>query len=501
MKIADVRRKLKGLSPAEQAKALELMLAVEDRRSLEESRKHFLPFVERMWPEFISGHHHKIVADAFERVALGDLRRLIISMPPRHTKSEFASMLFPAWYLGLFPEKKIIQSSHTAELAVGFGRRVRNTINSDKFQEIFPGVEIASDSKAAGRWNTNKGGNYFAVGVGGAMAGVGADILVIDDPHNEQEAAIGLHNPEIYDRVYEWYTSGPRQRLQPGGSIIVVQTRWSKRDLAGQLIKHSIETEGGDEWEVIQLPAILPSGSPLWPEFWSLKELNRTKAGLPISKWMAQYQQDPTSEEGALIKREWWRRWEGERVPKVESIIQSWDTAFEKTQRSNYSACTTWGVFYHADDTGKDQPNLILLDAYKDKLEFPELKMKVLEQYKTWEPDCLVVERRASGGPLIYELRSMGVPVHEFTPSRGNDKLVRVNAITDIFASGFVWHPDRKWATDVIEECASFPAGEHDDFVDSVTQALLRFRQGGWVGTKMDEEDIDEYYQEPREYY
>ena len=223
-------------------------------------------------------------------------------MPPRHTKSEFASYLFPAWFLGRYPNKKIIQTAHTAELSVGFGRKVGNLIQSEDYQKIFKGVALSADSKAAGRWNTNKGGEYFAIGVGGAVTGKGADVLVIDDPHSEQDATVGAYNPDVYDKVYEWYTSGPRQRLQPGGAIIIVMTRWSKRDLTGQIIKNSTQKEGSSEWEVIELPAIMPSGNALWEEFWKKEELLSLKAELPISKWSAQYQQDPTSEEGALIK-------------------------------------------------------------------------------------------------------------------------------------------------------------------------------------------------------
>ena len=422
-------------------------------------------------------------------------------MPPRHTKSEFASYLFPAWFLGRYPEKKIIQTAHTAELAVGFGRKVRNLINNPDYQKIFPGIELSTDSKAAGRWNTNKGGDYFAIGVGGAVTGKGADVLVIDDPHSEQEAAVGAYNPEVYDKVYEWYTSGPRQRLQPGGAIIIVMTRWSKRDLTGQIIKSATQKEGANEWEVIELPAITPSGNALWPEFWELSELEALKAELPTAKWNAQYQQNPTSEEGALIKREWWREWEQSSPPTCEALIQSWDTAFLKTQRADYSACTTWGVFNWPNDDGETVPNLILLDAFKEKLEFPELKRAAYEKYWEFEPDQMIIEAKAAGSPLIFELRAMGIPVTEFTPSRGQDKIARVNAVTDLFASGVVWCPPTKWADEVIEECAAFPAGDHDDLVDSTTQALLRFRQGGWIRSVMDDWDDEPKYQRPVSYY
>ena len=304
MKLSSVvQEKISSLPSDKKQEIIALLNELEEAKDKEQSKDDFLTFVKRMWPAFISGRHHKTMANAFERVASGELKRLIINMPPRHTKSEFASYLFPAWFLGKYPEKKIIQTAHTAELAVGFGRKVRNLINQEDFQNVFSGISLSADSKAAGRWNTNKNGDYFAIGVGGAVTGKGADVLIIDDPHSEQEAALGAYNPEVYDKVYEWYTSGPRQRLQPGGAIIIVMTRWSTRDLTGQIIKSATQREGADEWEVIELPAIMPSGDPLWPEFWPLEQLNSLKAELPISKWSAQYQQDPTSEEGALIKR------------------------------------------------------------------------------------------------------------------------------------------------------------------------------------------------------
>jgi predicted phage terminase large subunit-like protein len=458
-------------------------LLEEDKK--EKCRQNFMPFVQEMWSAFIAGKHHKIMADAFERVANGSLKRLIINMPPRHTKSEFASYLFPAWYLGKYPHKKIIQTAHTAELATNFGRKVRNLVATPDYQALFP-TKLSSDSKAAGRWNTNKGGDYFAIGVGGAVTGKGADVLIIDDPHSEQEAMQG--NPAVFDRVYEWYSSGPRQRLQPGGSIIIVMTRWSKRDLTGQIINNSIKRDG-DEWETIEFPALMPSGKPLWSEFWSQKELEAIKNEIPVSKWEAQYQQNPTSEEGAIIKREMWKIWDKEEPPQCEFIIQSWDTAFEKNNRADYSACTTWGVFYKTDSDGFDTTHIILLDAFKDRLEFPELKKKAFELYKEWTPDALIVEKKAAGAPLIYEMRRMGIPLQEYTPSKGSDKIARVNAISDLFASGFVWCPDRRWAEEVMEECASFPNGDHDDLVDSTSQALLRFRQGGFIRLNSDEQD------------
>ena len=487
--IQKLKSNLHLFSEYDKIEILKTLSELNNRSAQKKSQDKFIQFVKTMWPEFISGRHHTKMAEAFEKVASGKIKRLIVNMPPRHTKSEFASYLLPAWFLGKYPAKKVIQTSHTAELAVGFGRKVRNLVSSDAYKTIFPTVNLQSDSKAAGRWNTNAGGDYFAIGVGGAVTGKGADLLIIDDPHSEQEAVIAETSPEVYDKVYEWYTSGPRQRLQPGGSIVIVMTRWSKRDLTGQVIKASAQ-HGGDEWEVIEFPAIMPEGNPLWPEFWKKEELEALQTQLPVAKWQAQYQQSPTSEEGALLKREWWNVWESDSPPPCEFIIQSWDTAFLKTSRADYSACTTWGVFYHTDeDTGQQTSNIILLDAYRKRMEFPELKIKTQEMYNEWEPDALIVEAKAAGAPLVFELRAMGIPVSEFTPSRGNDKIARVNAVTDLFASGVIWAPDTRWAQEVIEEAASFPAGEHDDYVDSMTQALLRFRKGGFVRLHSDEED------------
>ena len=827
---------LAHVSPSDKGRMVELVKELTRRKEREVAQTDFLAFVKAMWPDFIYGRHHARMAQEFERVASGECKRLIINLGPRHTKSEFGSFLLPAWFLGRYPNKKVIQTAHTADLAVGFGRKVRNLVDSPVYQEVFPNVGLRSDSKAAGRWNTNAGGDYFAIGVGGAVTGKGADLLIIDDPHSEQEAAIAASNPEIYDKVYEWYTSGPRQRLQPGGAIIIIQcmtgdtpvlmasgkekqlkdirpndvvatydtgklstanvlnwrsngvdkvwkiktvsgtvvranerhpflvddngdrkwirlkelkagmalvalkgvltvleqkspdhvlpvikrnntekistnqelvtahaslkgvidlqehnlfqdialhakreivttektpahpttksgttvnikenyvlkkgvnspqklkvyaqhtlaehtghqekidlpqklntqielkvgtesllktliecrmdkeesalyvenphqhtiqertgtgnsvlttamirgklegycvttvisllgmvkrklhylkpqntseftldiiesitpdgeeevfdvqiegtenfianglvshnTRWSLRDLTGQVLEAAAQ-RGNENWRVVEFPAILPSGKPLWPEFWSLKELEATREAIDVSKWQAQYQQNPTSEEGAIVKREWWQRWLKKDPPQTDFILMTWDTAFEKHQRADYSACTVWGVFYQEDENGKMQANIILLDAKRGRYEFPELKQVVLEEYNYWQPDSMIVEKKASGAPLIYELRAMGIPVGEFTPTRGNDKISRLNAVADLFASGRVWAPNAQFADDVIEEVAAFPAGQHDDYCDTVSMAMSRFRKGGFITTNLDEPEPEQEF-------
>ena len=277
-------------------------------------------------------------------------------------------------------------------------------------------------------------------------------------------------------------------------------TRWSLRDLTAKVIKASAQ-RGGDEWEVIEFPAIMPSGNPMWPEFWPKDQLEALQLELPNAKWMAQYQQNPTSETSAIVKREWWKIWEEEEPPPCDYILMSWDTAFEKTNRADYSACTTWGVFYHDNEVGDPQANIILLNAYRERMEFPKLKRVAIEQYGEWQPDALIVEKKASGAPLIYEMRAIGIPVQEYTPTRGNDKITRLNSVSDLFASGMVWVPNKHWAEEVMEEVASFPAGEHDDYVDSTSMALMRFRKGGFIRLPSDQAEDIQYFKQRRGMY
>ena len=471
---------IEKLPPDAQKEFLKLAMKLDEKTKQEKVHKDFLAFVKHVWPEFIEGKHHKKISEKFNKLAKGEIKRLIINMPPRHTKSEFASYLLPSWMVGRKPDLKIIQTTHTTELAIRFGRKAKLLIDSPEYQQVFK-TRLREDSQAAGKWETEQGGEYYAAGVGSAITGRGADLLIIDDPHSEQDAL----NVQALERAYEWYTSGPRQRLQPGGAIVVVMTRWNMKDLTGMLLKSQKELKS-DKWEIIEFPAIMPSGKPVWPQYWKLDELESVKASLSLGKWNAQWMQNPTAEEGSLIKREWWRVWDKGYIPPLQHIIQSYDTAYLKKETSDYSAITTWGVFYPDQDS---PANLILLDAFKDRLEFPELKKEAWDQYRYWNPETVIIEAKASGMPLTYELRKMGIPVINYTPSKGQDKHARVNAVAPLFESGTIWAPDEKFAEEVIEECASFPYGDHDDLVDSTTQAIMRFRQGGFVTHPEDEKD------------
>jgi predicted phage terminase large subunit-like protein len=482
------------LSEQDQNEALALLSRYDQMDKQDKCQNDFIGFVQHMWPECILGRHHKIIGEKFNKIAQGKLKRLIVCLPPRHSKSEFASTYFPSWMMGRRPDLKIIQTTHTAELAVRFGRKVRNLIDSDDYSQIFPDVKLQSDNKSAGRWTTNHEGESFYAGVGGAITGRGADLLIIDDPHSEQDAL----SPTAMESAYDWYTSGPRQRLQPGGIIIIVMTRWSTKDLVGKVLKKQGD-DHADQWEVVEFPAIMPeSDTPLWPEFWKKEELLSVKASLPISKWNSQWMQNPTAEAGSIVKREWWRRWEYEHVPAYEYVIQSYDTAFSKKETADYSAITTWAIFT---PPNSDAEQIILLDAKRVRLDFPELKKLAYEEYKYWEPDCVLIEAKASGTPLTQELRRMGIPVTAYTPSRGQDKIARMNSVAPIFESGMVWAPDEVFADEVIEEMASFPFGEHDDYCDSSTMALMRFRQGGFLALDNDYPEEADFLRRDRQVY
>ena len=494
---------LPTMSVKEKLELFDLLEEQERRHKLRAARQTPLGFAHAIYPGFKEGPHHRKLSSIFESVVSGEKRRVIINIAPRMGKSEFSSYLFPAYFLGKYPDKKIIMGTHTSSLSEDFGRRIRNLLATEDYRMIFPDTVVAEDQKAAGKWSTSKGGQYYAVGVGGSIAGRGADLFVIDDPHSEQDLKAGTRTP--FDAAWNWFQTGPLQRLMPGGAIIVIMTRWSQIDLTGRLIDHQIKNPDADRWEIVELPAIMYENTSeeksLWPEQWPLEQLQSKRADMDPRFWQAQYMQQPTSEVAAVIKREMWQIWEAEKPPPCDYIIQSWDTAHETKTSSDYSACTTWGVWFNEEDNSN--AHIILLDAIKGRWAFPELKKRALEYYKEWEPDACLIEKKAAGAPLIQELRAMGIALSEFTPSRGkanasNDKTVRLNSVSDFFSSGRVWAPDTRWARELIEEVAAFPAGEHDDYVDTMTQALMRLRNGGFIRLPSDEPDEPTYFRSLR---
>jgi predicted phage terminase large subunit-like protein len=468
-----------------EAERVKLELRLLQLETQERATSSFLDFCRYVWPEMIVGEHHRRIAKKLDDVVAGRCKRLMIAMPPRHGKSQMGSYLFPAYLMGKRPDSKLIVGSHTAELAQRFGRMIRNLVAEERYRELFPDFSLSADSKAAGRWDTNAGGEAFFIGKGGAMTGRGGNVVILDDILDEQDAL----SDTAMEGTWEWYTSGPRQRLQPDGSIIIINTRWRTDDLSGRLLKQQGQLKS-DQWEVLEFPAILPSNTPLWPEYWKLEELEKVKMSIGLRKWQAQWQQQPTSEEGAILKREWWQRWTYNSPPKCEYLIQSYDTAYSKKETADFSVITTWGVFVPDADSG---PNIILLDVVKGRWDFPELKRIAKEQYSYWNPDNVLIEAKATGVTLQQELRRVGIPVTMYNPGgrrAGQDKISRAHAVAPLFESRMVWAPETEWAEELIEECAAFPNGDNDDMVDSTTQAMMRFRQGNFVTLQTD--DVEE---------
>jgi predicted phage terminase large subunit-like protein len=511
-------KNLDSYTSDEQGEILKLVEELEVRQRAEAAYLDLIEFCKEMQDDYKVGKHHKILADLLMEIEQGKeydeqgveevktgKDRICVNMPPRHGKSQLVSIYFPAWFLGRNPDKKVLMVSHTTDLAVDFGRKVRNLISTPEYQRIFPNVQLASDSKSAGRWNTSAGGEYFACGVGSALAGRGAHLLLVDDPHNEQDIISG--NLDVFDKAYEWFTFGARTRLMPGGRIAIVQTRWHLDDLTGRVVRDMAQNELADKYEVVEFPAILEVKQegkgvlekPLWPEFFGLDALLRTKASMPLFQWNAQFQQNPTAEEAAIVKREWWKTWEPEEPPKCEYIIMTLDAAAEKNNRADYTALTTWGGFFHEEE---DCYCIILLNSIKKRLEFPELKELAWEEYTEWEPDAFIVEKKSSGTPLYQEMRRAGLMVQEYTPHRGSgDKTARLNSVADIVRSGLVYVPQTRWAEEVVEEVAGFPFMSHDDLVDTTVMALMRFRQGGFIRLPSDEQDEPQSFKRKKEAY
>jgi predicted phage terminase large subunit-like protein len=491
---------LPKMSAMEKLALLEQLETAERVSEIGGARDDLIKFANKVYPNWATGAHHRVMAKMYREVLDGSKKRIIINMPPRFGKSELTSYLLPAWFLGHKPDAKVIMASHTQSLSEDFGRRVRNLIADPEYQETFPETSLQTDSKSAGVWGTRQGGRYYAVGVGGALAGRGADLLIIDDAHSEQDIKTGTRL--AFDTAYNWYQTGPRQRLQWGGAIIVVMTRWATYDLTARLLDYAAKNPDADQWEVVEFPALLPSGKSLWPEKWSTEALLQTKASLDPKYWTAQFMQDPSSDEAAIIARTEWRLWEQDRPPKCNYIIQCLDTASETNNRADFSSITTWGVFQNYAE--REEHQIILLDRINERLQFPELKMKTIEQWKRWEPDAFIVEKKSSGTALYQELRYMGLPVQEYTPHRGSgDKVARLNAVADIVRGGKVWIPDTWWARELVDQIAQFPNGVNDDDVDTTSMALMRFRQGGYLTLETDGElyDKSQFYARRAAYY
>jgi predicted phage terminase large subunit-like protein len=460
-----------------------LVEQVKDLESKELAKNSLVGYAKFQMENYLSPPHIKLLASKLEAVERGDIRRLAIFMPPRHGKSILTSEFFPAWYMGRNPDKYIICSTYAQDLADDFGRKVRNQLQDKRYTDIFPDAELSTDSSSMRRFNTTKGGVYYAVGAGSAITGRGAHLLLIDDPIKGREEA---DSAAMRKNLLDWYRATAYTRLMPNGSVILIQTRWHEDDLAGWILKET----GHEGWDVIEFPAILneraanmldlDEGDPLWKESYPIERLEEIKKTIGTREWSSLYAQKPSVEEGNIIKRWWWKTWTRENPPEMDYILQSWDTAYTVTETSDYSACTTWGVF-----SGEGGYNLYLIDSFREKLTFPELKNQAIHLYNELQPDLVLVEAKASGWSLVQELMRTGIPITPFNPKK-MDKLARVHSVAPLFEGGRIWAPDTDESADVMNQFAMFPNTKHDDLVDSTTQALLRLRKGWMVSHPQD---------------
>ena len=457
------------------------------------ARDDFLTFVKVFAPTLVSdfkmGKHIKLLCSKLQGVVDGDIKRLMVFLPPRSSKSLICSKLFPAWYIGNFSNHEIMSVSHSDQLASDFGRTVRDIVNTEKFQRIFKGVALRSDVKAAGKWKTNKNGSYYAAGVRSQVAGRGANIALLDDVMSEEDSFSQTGRKYIK----EWYPAGLRTRLMPNGSIIIINTRYHYDDLCGWLLKQEKTAEQNTyPWEVISIPAWLneeaaelldlPVGSSYFPE-WKSDEILRIdeqeiRASNGARYWNSLYMQDPSPDDGGIIKKKYIQWWEYEDPPECEFIIQTYDTAFSTSRTADFSVIQTWGIFHDYDEDEGHSSHLILLGNTRGRYEYPELRRIAQDLYREFRPDVCIIEKKASGQSLIQDMRRAGLPVLDYLPDK--DKVARVYASTPMMEAGRVWLPKNKiWADDLFSECMSFPNGSHDDQVDCMTMAV-HYMKDSW---------------------
>lgn len=541
------------LQPEEQEQAEQFILSVRK----EEAAEHFYPYVQLMAPlmlpeGFIDGRHIKLMCEELESLERStakstalrkpsapsvDLskekpllgRRVQFLLPPGSMKSKLLN-LFVTWCFGRHPKWNILHIGHSTQFAEdNFGRQIRDLMNTPEYSSIFSETRIKKDVKAAGRWETTQGGKYFAGGVGVHIAGRRGTIVVCDDVVSEQTAYSDLERPKIN----AWYVPGLRTRLLPGGSEIIVNTKWHLDDMSGYLLK--VDEESRNPWKVFTIPAILTKeaadllnsvkwklgenlreGGSFWPEFWPLDALEekRKDKGMSEAKWNALYQQSPIPEEGNIIKENAFRMWTQNEPPPVDYLLVSVDTAFSTRESADFSAYSIWGVFKEPEEDllGREYlvNSMILLDCEQGRWEFPQLASKIMEINGQYEPDVFVIEKKASGQSLIQEMRRRGVPIAEYIPDK--DKLSRAHACTPFLEAGRVWIPGdrldeetvkpKAFAQELVTEATQFPFGSHDDLTDTLTQAILWMRDSFNISnpdyTDEYEEDEDGPRYQPR---
>ena len=468
------------------------------RRSLKEFTKNSWPTIEP-GREFYDNWHIDAISEHLQAVVEGDIRRLIINIPPRHMKSISVAVALPAWTWTIQPQKRFLFASYASSLSVRDSVKCRRLIDSPWYKAHFGETfALTGDQNQKQRFENDKTGQRIATSVDGALTGEGGDIIVIDDPHNVREA----ESSAVREGVLEWWDQAMQSRLNDPktGAFVIIMQRVHENDLTGHILANEY-----DDWDHLCLPARYEIGHPtpphsrlnftdprtkegelLWPDRIDEETLSKLERSLGSYAAAGQLQQRPMPKGGGILRAEWWVPWESNDLPEIEYVIQSWDTAFSTKEKTSYSARTTWGVFRR-----NGQMNAIVIDMWYDRVTYPELRRIAQEAYYDYEPDAVMIEKKASGQSLLQDLRIAGIPVIEYMPDR--DKEARAHASSALLEDGRIYFPsDKKWAKNLIDICAAFPAGDNDDIVDTCTQAWLRLRKGWFVTHSEDHEDEDE---------
>jgi len=443
-------------------------------------RKDLYAFVHRSFLElnaqtnFEPNWHLEVLTDKLRELAEGKCRRLIVNIPPRHLKSHTASIAFPAWLLGHEPAKQVLTVSYAQDLSEKLARDCRTLMTGGLYQQVFK-TRLSSERQSVADFETTEGGYRFSTSVGGVITGRGADVIIIDDPLKADDALSDARRKSVND----WYDNTLRSRLnnQETGAIVIVMQRLHADDL----VAHVTETE---KWDIVAFPAIAekeqvycvdtpygrytktrPAEDILQPSLVSAATLASLRASMTEYNFAAQYQQDPQPPAGLIVRRDWLRFYAPNQVPeRFEQVIQSWDTANKATELADYSACTTWGV------VGQ---KLWLLDAFRQKMEFPELKHNVRQMANQWDADVVLVEDKSSGTQLIQQLRAEDFSQIQAAPASNDEKVMRLRAQTSKIQGGFALFPQSApWLDAYLLELTTFPNSKNDDWVDSTVNAL-----------------------------
>ena len=541
--VARAKRALQELERRRARDSLDIYAGMHIPAEIEDDE---LPGLEKLpiAARYVPAVHHRLLNNKLEALERGyvvedgkkvPFKRLMVFMPPGSAKSTYGSVLFPSWYLGRNPRRNVIQGSYNSELACRFGRRARNALSSEVHRAVFR--QGLGAKKADGEWETEQGGEYFAFGMKTGVTGRRADLVVIDDAIKGRKEA---DSKTERDNVWETYKGDIRTRMKPNCAILYIATRWHEDDPAGRILPSDslgksgwVTAKDGERWYVLSLVAVVETkeehdydplgrdlGEILWPEWFTEKMLLQEKKTQGPRNWASLYQQKPRPDEGAILKAKHWRKWPSDKPPKCIYVVSVYDTAFEKDEENDYSARTSWGIFWHEEPAPDpaDEPDpddklakwrvskpigghycMILLERFKDRVEFPELRRLAIAHQKEFKPDRVLIEKKASGHSLIQELRRAGIRVGALEADRS--KTARASAAAVTLDDGCVWYMDRKWAEEVIEECAAFPNGLHDDITDTVVHAINWMRTTYHIETKgdrkADEDDADKPRKKP----